>query len=273
MKLGVRLSAHEQRDDNVPLSARQQMADGAYDPYLQRLFTDVIHPPETISIVTSVPSQNPSNPPPAPDSTSPEATDARRPDTRVAAARPDTGFAAEKTSHHLNNGLANPTPATVTTASVPHRALEADLRTNKITADGQASIHGIVRDAKGEPIKGAGIRIESRDGKQVFSTLKTDPKGRYNSQGLQPGVYRVTLLVDGAIRASIMNTESKANEPTQLNFDLKQTSQVSNVAKGGKHMIWVPNRTGSHIGGNWVEIDDEGNAHFDSNIQTYSVRH
>ena len=37
-------------------------------------------------------------------------------------------------------------------------------------------------------------------------------------------------------------------------------------------MVWVPARTGSHIGGNWVEVDDEGNPHFDSNIQTYSVR-
>jgi len=37
-------------------------------------------------------------------------------------------------------------------------------------------------------------------------------------------------------------------------------------------MVWVPNRTGSHIGGNWVEVDDEGNPHFDSNVQTYSVR-
>jgi hypothetical protein len=150
--------------------------------------------------------------------------------------------------------------------------LEAGLRTNKITADGPSSLQGFVKDAKGEPIKGADVRIESRNGKQMFSTVKTDSKGRYISQGLEAGIYRVTLLVNGAVKASIMNTQAKANQPTQLNFDFKPTSQAGNIAKHGKHMVWVPNRTGSHIGGNWVEVDDEGNAHFDSNIQTYNVR-
>jgi len=151
------------------------------------------------------------------------------------------------------------------------RTLESGLRTNKVTADGPGSIQGFVKDAKGEPIKGADVRIESRDGKQVFNSVKTDPKGRYISQGLQPGGYRVTLLVNGTVKASIMNTQTKASQPTQLNFDFKPTSQAGTRAKGGKHMVWVPNRTGSHIGGNWVEVDDEGNAHFDSNVQTYRV--
>ncbi len=153
-------------------------------------------------------------------------------------------------------------PETGFNTSVRDRALEAGLRTNKITADGPASLQGFVKDGKGEPIKGADVRVESRDGKQVFSTVKTDPKGRYISQGLQPGVYRVTLLVSGVVKASIMNTQTKANQPTQLNFD----------AKGGKHMVWVPSRTGSHIGGNWVEVDDSGKAHSGSNIQTITAR-
>jgi protocatechuate 3,4-dioxygenase beta subunit len=53
---------------------------------------------------------------------------------------------------------------------------------------GPASIQGIVKDAKGQPIKGADVRIESRDGKQLFNTVRTDTKGRYISEGLQPGV-------------------------------------------------------------------------------------
>jgi hypothetical protein len=155
---------------------------------------------------------------------------------------------------------------------VRDRALETGLRTNKIAADGAASIQGFVKDAKGEPIKGAGVRIESRDGKQVFSTVKTDPRGRYISHGLQPGVYRVTLLVNGAVKASIMNTQTEADQPTQLNFDLKPTSQAGNIAKGGKRMVWVPGRTGTHLGGTWVEADDGAKAQSGSNIQTYSVR-
>jgi hypothetical protein len=155
---------------------------------------------------------------------------------------------------------------------VRDRASKAGLRTNEITADGAAFIQGFVKAAKGEPINGADVQIESRDGKQVFSTVKTDVKGRYISQGLQPGVYRVTLLVNGAVKASITNTQTKANQPTQLNFDLKPASQASNTAKGGKHMVWVPARTGSHIGGNWVEVDDPGKAHSGLNVQRVTVR-
>ena len=176
----------------------------------------------------------------------------------VIAAPPETAFNTSVRDRALEAGLRTnkitadvtaPPPATPETGfntSVRDRALEADSRTNKITADGPASIQGFVKDAKGEPIKGAGVRIESRDGKQVFSTVKTDPKGRYISQGLQPGVYRVTLLVNGAVMASIMNTQTKANQPTQLNFDFKTTSQAGNTARRGKHMVWVPSRTGSH---------------------------
>jgi hypothetical protein len=155
---------------------------------------------------------------------------------------------------------------------VRDRASETGLRTNKIAADGPASIQGFVKYAEGEPIKGADVRIESRDGKQVFSTVKTGPNGRYISQGLQPGVYRVTLLVNGAAKASIMNTLTKANQPTLLNFDLKPTSQADNIARGGKHMVWVPARTGSHRGGNWVEVDDRAKAHSGSNIETVTAR-
>jgi len=296
----------------VGVSAHEQPGSGVYDLYLPGLLTDVIRPTVVSSIGISLPARSPPNPVTVPDYTSPEDFDARRPDNRVTAAPRVTGVTTTAPDRALEAGLrtnkitadvtaAPPTtavtssvryhasevdlpknkitadvtaepPGTGFTTTVRYRESKAGLPTNKITADGPTSIEGFVKDPKGEPIKGADLRIESRDGKQVFSTVKTDPKGRYTSQGLQPRVYRVTLVVNGAVKASIMNTQTKANQPTQLNFDLKQTSQASNIAKGGKHMVWVPNRTGSHIGGNWVEVDDEGNPHFDSNIQTYNVR-
>jgi len=86
---------------------------------------------------------------------------------------------------------------------------------------GPASIQGVVKDAKGQPIKGADVRIESRDGKQLLGTVKTDAKGRYISQGLQPGVYRVSLVVNGAVKGSITNTKTRSDQSTVLNFDLK----------------------------------------------------
>jgi Carboxypeptidase regulatory-like domain len=125
---------------------------------------------------------------------------------------------------------------------------------------GPATIQGIVKDAKGQAIKGADVRVESRDGKQLFNTVKTDGKGRYISQGLRPGVYRISLVVNGDVKASIMNTSAKADQATQLNFDLKPAvaSQASAGQKKGKHMVWMPPNTGTHTGGRWVEVDDNG---------------
>jgi hypothetical protein len=132
---------------------------------------------------------------------------------------------------------------------------------------GPSAIQGVVKDPKGHAIKGADVRIESRDGKKLLQTVKTDRNGHYVSSGLAAGVYRVTLVVNGAVKASIMNTQTKADKPTQLNFDLKpaSTQQASAAAKGatgksGKHMVWVPSSTGSHIGGRWVEVDGNGEA-------------
>jgi TolB-like protein/tRNA A-37 threonylcarbamoyl transferase component Bud32/protocatechuate 3,4-dioxygenase beta subunit len=300
IKFGVRVSAHE------------QPSSGIYDRYLQGLFTDVTHPTGVSGVGISVPVQNPSDPFTVPNYPSAGDFDPRRPDTRVTAAPPGTGVTtsvrdraseaglrtnkitadmlaappetgvitsvrdgASEASLRTNKITADVTaapPGTGVVTSVRDRASEASLRTNKTTAEGPASIQGFVKDAKGEPIKGTDVRIESRDRKQVFSTVKTDPKGRYISQGLQPGFYRVTLLVNGAVKASIMNTQTKANQPTQLNFELKPASQAGNIAKGGKRMVWVPSRTGSHIGGNWVEVDDGGEAHSGSNIQTVTAR-
>jgi Carboxypeptidase regulatory-like domain len=123
---------------------------------------------------------------------------------------------------------------------------------------GPASIQGIVKDAKGQAIKGADVRVESRDGKQLFNTVKTDAKGRYILEGLQPGVYRVSLVVNGATKASITNTKTRSDQSTVLNFDLKPvaTGQASTQQKKGKHMVWVPASTGSHMGGRWVEVPD-----------------
>jgi serine/threonine protein kinase len=260
--------------------AHEQPGSGVYDHYLQGLFTDVTYPTAVSSVGISGPVQNPSNPFTAPDHTSQEGFDLRPADTRVTSAPPETGVTtnlrdrgsevALRTNKITADVTAAP-PGRAVTTSVRYRESEAGVR-NKITAESPASVQGFVKDAKGEPIKGAGVRIESRDGKQVFGTVTTDPKGRYISQGLQPGVYRMTLLVNGAVKASIMNTQIKANQPTQLNFDLKPTSQAGNTSKSGKHMVWVPGRTGSHIGGNWVEVEDNGKAHSRFNVHTVTAR-
>jgi hypothetical protein len=127
---------------------------------------------------------------------------------------------------------------------------------------GTAAIEGTVKDSKGKMISGAEVRIEANGGSSWTRFVKTDAKGRYVYKGLEVGTYRVSLLVNGAVKASIGNAKIKLGEPTQLNFELKSTSisQASGSAKKAKHMVWVPATTGTHIGGGWVEVDDKGTA-------------
>jgi hypothetical protein len=118
-------------------------------------------------------------------------------------------------------------------------------------------LQGIVKDAKGHPILGADIRIEATNTGRSLTTVKTNVKGRYSLEGLAAGNYRVTLIVNGAVKASINNTTLEPDESTQLNFELKQTRTTVTVTKG-KHRVWVPAFTGSRLPGRWVEVDDSG---------------
>ena len=118
-------------------------------------------------------------------------------------------------------------------------------------------LQGIVKDANGHPIKGADIRIEATKTGRLLTTVKTNVNGRYSLEGLAAGNYRVTLVVNGAVKASINNTTLKLGESTQLNFELKQTRASVTVTKG-KHWVWVPAFTGSRLPSRWVEVDDSG---------------
>jgi 5-hydroxyisourate hydrolase-like protein (transthyretin family) len=137
---------------------------------------------------------------------------------------------------------------------------------------GPSAIQGVVKDAKGQPIKGADVRVESKDGKQHFNTVKTDANGRYISEGLPAGMYRVSLVVNGVVKGSITNTKTKADQTTVLNFDLNPVPATKATAdqKKGKHMVWVPAGTGTHIGGRWVEVPDGATAPGALNAQRVS---
>src|SRR5260370_19452687 len=119
-------------------------------------------------------------------------------------------------------------------------------------------LQGIVRDDKGNPIQGADIRIEATNTGRLLTTVKTNVNGRYSLESLAAGSYRVTLVVNGAVKASINNTTLEPGESTHLNFELKQTRASVTVTKG-KHWGWIPPFTGKRPSGRLVEIDDRGN--------------
>jgi hypothetical protein len=123
-------------------------------------------------------------------------------------------------------------------------------------------LQGIVTDPSGRPVKGADMRIEAKDGSKLLKTVKTDVNGHYVSDALPAGAYRVSLILIGAIKASIDSAKTKSGQPTQLNFDLKSSpaSQASGSVKKTKHKVWVMAGTGTHLGGRWVEEDDNSTA-------------
>jgi hypothetical protein len=123
---------------------------------------------------------------------------------------------------------------------------------------GNSVLQGVVRDVRGRPIQGADIRVEATNAGKLLTTVKTNGNGRYILQGLAAGNYRVTLVVNGAVKTSINNATLVSDESTHLNFDLKQTRASITVSKG-KHKVWMPAFTGSRLPGRWVEIDGSGN--------------
>ncbi len=119
---------------------------------------------------------------------------------------------------------------------------------------GTSILEGIVKDPSGQPIKGADVRIEAKNSSKV---VKTDANGHYVCDGLGVATSKVTLVVNGQVKASILNAKTQVGKPAQLNFNL--TGQMAS-AKKRTHMVWLAPDIGSHIGGGrWVEVDDNGN--------------
>ena len=131
-----------------------------------------------------------------------------------------------------------------------------------------ASIEGTAKDANGTALKGADIRIEAQGGSSWFKLVKTDAKGHYAYTGLVANMYRVSLIVHGATKASINNVKLKSGDSTNLNFDLQKGGSAQTAATGKKktHHVYVPGVTGSHMGGRWVEVEDGDQTTTSSNV-------
>lgn len=125
-----------------------------------------------------------------------------------------------------------------------------------------SAVEGMIKDANGRPIVSVEVRVEARTGSAWHRIVKSDARGHYACGGLTPGAtYRVTAVINGEVKASINNVLAKSDS-TQLNFDLKNSSASGNrsVTKKGKHYVYIPAETGSHLGGRWVEVDENGQA-------------
>jgi len=125
----------------------------------------------------------------------------------------------------------------------------------KAHAQGEAGLSGIVTDTKGQPLQGAEIRIQGSDAKKI-GNVHTTANGHYSYPALEAGTYSVTLVVDGVRKSSIANVRTRAGENQTLNFELLKNS-VARPYGDGKHYVWVPLQTGTHLG-DWMEVENDG---------------
>jgi hypothetical protein len=120
---------------------------------------------------------------------------------------------------------------------------------------GTSAFEGVVKGPGGHPIKGAAVRIEATNGSNFSRIVKTDAAGHYTADGLPAGIYKATLVVNGAVKASILNASTQSGKHTQLNFELTPKTKFVKT-----HKVWISPDTGTHIGGGqWVDVDDNGN--------------
>jgi Carboxypeptidase regulatory-like domain len=116
------------------------------------------------------------------------------------------------------------------------------------------SVEGVVKDPIGRPIKAADVRFEA---KNFSKTVRTDARGHYICDGLAVGTYKVALVINGQVKASILDAKTQVGKATQLNFEL--TGKTA-PAKKHTHMVWVRPDPSTYIGGGqWIEVDDNGN--------------
>ena len=122
---------------------------------------------------------------------------------------------------------------------------------------GPARIQGIVRDSKSQPVAGAEVHIQAKDGSGLQKIVRTDAGGNYGVSKLPVTDYEVVLFVNGQIKASVGSQKVFfSGKPTQLDFKL--TGQyAANQKSKHTHMVYVPAETGSNLSGRWVEVDDQ----------------
>ena len=78
---------------------------------------------------------------------------------------------------------------------------------------------GKVVDAKNQPIEGAKVTIEFKEGITRKYEVKTNRKGEFMQIGLQPGQYGVTAEKQG-IGAQSFDVRVRLGEPSEVNFQL-----------------------------------------------------
>lgn len=86
-------------------------------------------------------------------------------------------------------------------------------------AQSTGMVKGTVVDLKGQPIEGAKVTIEYKDGGGRVYTVKTNKKGEYSQIGLTPGNYTVTADKD-KVGSQSFDCRVRLGEAAEVKFQL-----------------------------------------------------
>ena len=122
-------------------------------------------------------------------------------------------------------------------------------------AQSTGMVKGQVIDVKGQPVEGAKITIEYKDGGGRVFTTKTNKKGEYTQIGLTPGNYKVTADKD-KVGSQSFDARVKLGDPTEVKFQLgagasgpskEEMAKVAAVKQLFEEGV-VASRSGDHDG-------------------------
>src|SRR3954453_9781777 len=119
-------------------------------------------------------------------------------------------------------------------------------------------IQGDVTGVDGRAAQGAQGRIQSARGQQTPIVVKADSRGHFVANNVAPGPYNISAVGAGGVSSPVQAIKVQGNKPIPIAFDLRNTGGAKTAANGKKKtkFVWMPDQTGSHLGGHWVEVDE-----------------
>ena len=97
--------------------------------------------------------------------------------------------------------------------------LAVSLAAGSALAAGTSAFEGTVKDPRGRLYSGAEIRVIQAG--KIISKTKTDADGHYVCAPLPAGVYKVDLVINSTLIATLADAKTNPAGRTAINFDLR----------------------------------------------------
>jgi hypothetical protein len=123
----------------------------------------------------------------------------------------------------------------------------------------KAAIEGNAVDTNHKPLKNAEVRIQNEKTRSSPVMAKADAKGHFVASDLPAGDYTVTVFLSGTIKWSAEHVKAINGKIVHLNLSEHPAVAVASAAaQPKKRARWVPDRTGSRLGGHWEDEPARG---------------